>query len=65
MSWDRIEGNWAQFTGNADERWGSLNDCQLASRVEDTYGTTDGEEATLRRLTDWQERLGEIERAAH
>ena len=30
MNWDRIEGNWKQFTGKAKERWGKLTDDELA-----------------------------------
>jgi uncharacterized protein YjbJ (UPF0337 family) len=29
MNWDRIEGNWKQFTGKARERWGELTDDDL------------------------------------
>lgn len=34
MNWDRIEGNWVQFTGNVNERWDNLIERQLASRVD-------------------------------
>ena len=30
MNWDRIEGNWKQFTGKAKEKWGQLTDDDLA-----------------------------------
>ena len=26
MNWDRIEGNWKQFTGKVKEQWGRLTD---------------------------------------
>lgn len=26
MNWDRIEGNWKQFTGNVKTQWGKLTD---------------------------------------
>ena len=26
MNWDRIEGNWKQFTGNLKTQWGKLTD---------------------------------------
>ncbi|GGF73072.1 UPF0337 protein [Azorhizobium oxalatiphilum] len=29
MNWDRIEGNWKQFTGNAKAQWGKLTDDDL------------------------------------
>ncbi len=30
MNWDRIEGNWKQFTGKVREQWGHLTDDDLA-----------------------------------
>jgi uncharacterized protein YjbJ (UPF0337 family) len=63
MNRDRIEGNWMQFTGNVNERWDNLTDRQLASRVQETYGMTNGEGDAQLDLTDWQQRLSEIERA--
>jgi len=29
MNWDRIEGNWKQFSGKAKEKWGQLTDDDL------------------------------------
>lgn len=29
MNWDRIEGNWKQFTGKVKEKWGQLTDDDL------------------------------------
>jgi uncharacterized protein YjbJ (UPF0337 family) len=29
MDWDRIEGNWKQFSGKAKEKWGQLTDDDL------------------------------------
>ena len=29
MNWDRIEGNWKQFKGNAIQQWGKLTGDQL------------------------------------
>lgn len=26
MNWDRIQGNWKQFSGKAKEKWGDLTD---------------------------------------
>ena len=62
MNWDRIEGNWNQFKGNVMERWGDLTEDQLVSRIQETYGISDDE--AERELTDWQQRLSEINRAA-
>jgi uncharacterized protein YjbJ (UPF0337 family) len=30
MHWDRIEGNWKQFSGKVKEKWGKLTDDDLA-----------------------------------
>ena len=47
-TWQRIEGNWKQFTGAAKERWGELTDDevdeidgnreQLVGKVQEKYG---------------------------
>jgi uncharacterized protein YjbJ (UPF0337 family) len=48
MNWDRIEGNWKQFTGKVREKWGQLTDDdfdkiagkreQLVGRIQERYG---------------------------
>jgi uncharacterized protein YjbJ (UPF0337 family) len=48
MNWDRIEGNWKQFTGKIREKWGKLTDDdltaiagkkdQLVGRIQQRYG---------------------------
>ncbi len=30
MDWDRIEGNWKQFSGKVKEKWGDLTDDGIA-----------------------------------
>ena len=30
MNWDRIEGNWKQFSGKVKEKWGQLTDDDLS-----------------------------------
>ena len=37
MNWDRVEGNWKQFTGQARQKWGKLtdNDLQMAAGRRD------------------------------
>ena len=30
MNWDRVQGNWKQFTGKAKEQWGKLTDDELS-----------------------------------
>lgn len=29
LNWDRVEGNWKQFTGKMKEQWGKLTDDDL------------------------------------
>jgi uncharacterized protein YjbJ (UPF0337 family) len=48
MNWDRIEGNWKQFKGQAKEQWGKLTDDdldviagrrdQLEGLIQERYG---------------------------
>jgi len=48
MNWDRIEGNWKQFRGRAQQQWGKLtNDDlnvvegrrqELVGKVQERYG---------------------------
>ena len=48
MNWDRIEGNWKQFSGKVRQQWGRLTDDdldvidgrreQLAGRIQEVYG---------------------------
>ena len=53
MNWDRIEGNWKQFTGHVKAQWGKLTDDditqikgnreQLEGKIQARYGTTKDE----------------------
>jgi uncharacterized protein YjbJ (UPF0337 family) len=48
MDWDRISGNWKQFTGRVKEKWGKLTDDdlsgingrrdQLEGKIQERYG---------------------------
>src|SRR5271169_5749098 len=48
MNWDRVQGNWKQFTGKVKEQWGQLTDDdlsqidgnreQLEGRLQARYG---------------------------
>jgi len=48
MNWDRIEGNWKEFKGQVQQKWGDLtNDdldkiegkrTELAGRLQSRYG---------------------------
>jgi uncharacterized protein YjbJ (UPF0337 family) len=60
MNWDRIESNWVKIKGNVIEQWDGLTEDQLASRIQES-GIADDE--AERELTDWQQRLSEINRA--
>lgn len=65
MNWDRIEGNWKQFKGNALQQWGKLTDDQLdeiagkrdvlLGKIQETYGLSRDE--TEKQVTDWQKRV--------
>lgn len=48
MNWDRIEGNWKQLSGKAQEKWGKLTHDhmdviagkrdQLSGKIQEAYG---------------------------
>lgn len=64
MNWDRIEGNWKQFTGKVQEQWGKLtNDDldringrhdQLVGKIQERYGIAKDE--AERQVNDWMDR---------
>jgi uncharacterized protein YjbJ (UPF0337 family) len=53
MNWDRIEGNWKQFSGKAQQQWGKLtNDdldvvegrrTELVGKIQERYGVAKDE----------------------
>ncbi len=53
MNWDRIEGNWKQFSGKVRQQWGKLTDDdldriggrrdELAGRIQEAYGVSKDE----------------------
>lgn len=65
MNWDRIEGQWKQFTGKAKEQWGKLtnddldviegNRDQLIGKIQERYGIAKDE--ARRQVDDWTSRL--------
>ncbi|MCC6947665.1 MAG: CsbD family protein [Bradyrhizobiaceae bacterium] len=65
MNWDRIEGNWKQFKGKAQQQWGNLtNDDldvvqgkreELAGRLQTRYGIAKDE--AERQIDDWLKRV--------
>lgn len=48
MNWDRVEGQWKQFKGQVQQKWGKLTDDdlnqvaghreELAGRIQERYG---------------------------
>lgn len=65
MNWDRIEGNWKQFSGKIKEKWGQLTDDDLATvngrrdqlegRIQERYGV--GKEEARRQVDDYLNNL--------
>lgn len=53
MSWDQVKGNWKQYTGKIQEKWGKLTDddlaaiagrrTQLAGKLQERYGIAKSE----------------------
>ncbi len=65
MNWDRIEGNWKQFTGKVKEKWGDLTDDDLTSingrrdqlegQLQERYGYT--KDQVKKEVDDWLGRV--------
>jgi uncharacterized protein YjbJ (UPF0337 family) len=65
MNWDRIEGNWKQFSGKVKEKWGKLTDDdltvingkrdQLEGKIQERYGY--GRDQAKKELDDWSNSL--------
>jgi uncharacterized protein YjbJ (UPF0337 family) len=65
MNWDRIEGNWKQFTGKVTEKWGDLTDDDLTSingrrdqlegKLQERYGYT--KDQVKKEVDDWLGRV--------
>ena len=61
MNWDRVEGNWKQIKGRAQQRWGKLtNDdlnlvegkrTELVGRIQERYGVQRDE--AERQIDSW------------
>lgn len=70
-SWDRIAGNWKQFSGKAKERWGKLTDDdltvidgrreQLSGKLQERYGIMKDE--AEREISAWMEVAAKLDRA--
>src|SRR5687767_12004842 len=63
MNWDRIEGNWKQFKGAIQRRWGKLtndeldviagNRDRLIGKLQDKYGITKDE--AKQQFSEWEQ----------
>ena len=68
MNWDRIEGNWKQFKGNALQQWGKLKGDELDmiagkrdllfGKIQEAYGIT--MEQAEAQLAEWEKRMQAI-----
>jgi uncharacterized protein YjbJ (UPF0337 family) len=65
MNWDRIEGQWKQFKGQAQQQWGKLTDDdwdliqgkrqELIGKVQSLYGKK--KDDAEREVDAWGDRL--------
>jgi uncharacterized protein YjbJ (UPF0337 family) len=65
MNWDIIEGNWKQFKGTAQAKWGKLTDDewdtlkgnreQLVGKIQELYGK--GRDEAEREVSEFEEEL--------
>jgi uncharacterized protein YjbJ (UPF0337 family) len=65
MNWDRVEGNWKQFKGQVQQRWGKLTDddldviqgnqTELAGLLQERYGYAKDE--TQRQIDSWMKSI--------
>ena len=61
MNWDRIEGNWKQFSGKVKQQWGKPTDddlqvvealrTQLVGKIQERYGIAKDE--AERQVDSW------------
>jgi uncharacterized protein YjbJ (UPF0337 family) len=65
MNWDRVEGQWRQLKGKAQQRWGKLTDDdwdrisgqreELVGKVQELYGQQ--RDLAERVVVDWSRGL--------
>jgi uncharacterized protein YjbJ (UPF0337 family) len=65
MDWNRVEGNWKQFTGKVKEQWGQLTDDdlkvingrrdQLEGKLQERYGY--GRDQIRKNVDDWLSKI--------
>ncbi|HMM27564.1 MAG TPA: CsbD family protein [Aggregatilineaceae bacterium] len=63
--WDQLEGNWKQFSGEVQKRWGRLTDDDmkqvqgrrdiLEGKIQERYGKT--REEVQREIDEWANEL--------
>lgn len=73
MNWDRVEGNWKQFSGQARQKWGKLTDNdwqvvagrkdELVGRIQERYGIA--REEARKEADEWAKSLKEEEKIEH
>lgn len=61
MDWDRVQGNWKQFSGKVKEKWSELTDDdlgaldgrreQLEGKIQERYGF--GKDQVRKDIDDW------------
>jgi uncharacterized protein YjbJ (UPF0337 family) len=67
MNWDRIVGNWKQFSGKVRQQWGKLTDDdldviggrreELSGRIQKAYGVTKDE--ADRQISQFADTIGD------
>lgn len=67
MNWDRIEGNWKQFSGKVRQQWGKLTDDdldviggrreELSGRIQKAYGVSKDE--ADRQISQFADTIGD------
>lgn len=65
MDWDRVKGNWKQFSGKVKENWGKLTDDeitringsreQLEGQIQAKYGYA--KDQVRKEVDDWLNRV--------
>ena len=71
MNWDRIEGNWKQFAGQARQKWGKLTDDdferaagrkdEIVGMIQERYGIAKDEAS--KQADEWAKALKEEQKA--
>jgi uncharacterized protein YjbJ (UPF0337 family) len=65
MNWDKIEGNWKQLSGKAQQKWAKLTDDdldliegkreELAGKIQERYGKS--RDDARREVDEWRQSL--------